>query len=136
MHTTSNACAHTQAVCEGCAARRRTRPGDTETADVSVPLRSFRVLSSFDTPGRHRDIRGLGFKTQNTRCIGAVITTIYLESLSCKGGPKPESEQKTHVQKDFVISDRCKREYRQYRTWVEAGKWGLCVTPIGVRCLG
>ena len=25
-------------------------------------------------------------------------------------------------QNDFDISDRCKREYRQYRTWVEAGK--------------
>jgi hypothetical protein len=23
------------------------------------------------------------------------------------------------------MSDRCKREYRQYRTWVEAGKWGV-----------
>ena len=48
MYTISNACAHTQTVCEGCAARRRTRPGDTEAEDVEVTLRSYRVLSSFD----------------------------------------------------------------------------------------
>jgi hypothetical protein len=34
-------------------------------------------------------------------------------------------------------SDRCKREYRQYRTWVEAGKWGVPgVEPIWVARLG
>jgi hypothetical protein len=38
--------------------------------------------------------------------------------------------------KDFGISDRSKRGYRQYRTWVEEGKWCVGVHPIGVGRLG
>ncbi len=45
---------------------------------------------------------------------------------------------------DFGNSDRYKREYRQYRIWVEAGKWDRGVgggeadrtTPFGVADLG
>ena len=30
----------------------------------------------------------------------------------------------SNVTTDFGNSNWCKREYRQYQTWVEAGKWG------------
>jgi hypothetical protein len=50
------------------------------------------------------------------------------------GGPKPRVEilKKNY----FGNSDLCKREYRPYRTWVEAGKWGVGMKPIGVGRLG
>jgi hypothetical protein len=32
---------------------------------------------------------------------------------------------------DLRIPDRCKREYRPYRTWVEAGKWGVGALRYG-----
>jgi hypothetical protein len=57
----------------------------------------------------------------------------------------PESEncsvqKRPTYQNDFGNSDQCKRKYRQYRTWVEAGKWGGChsdrTASFGVAGLG
>ena len=51
--------------------------------------------------------------------------------MSIKGAPKPQ------VRKiDFGNSDRCKREYRQYRTCVEAGSGVGGGRPIWVASFG
>jgi hypothetical protein len=50
------------------------------------------------------------------------------------GDLNPESENLE--EKRTRNSDRSKREYRLYRTWVKAGKWVVGVTPTGPRRLG
>ena len=72
----------------------------------------------------HRLSRSRKFLTPSGfRPWGHVCRLLQNFGLRCRA-PKPRVRKfaEPSYQNDFGNSDQCKREYRQYRTWVEAGK--------------
>ena len=55
---------------------------------------------------------------------GGAVQMLGIQYLRVDINPGSEKFGRPAYQNDFGNSDRIKREYRQYRTWVEAGKWG------------